>query len=221
MGVYSAVRELIISARLAPSTVISEPELAERLGVSRTPVREAIKALMAEGLVVRLASGRSMVAPISVEDAQRTYDIRARLEGLLARDATKRIQQNELPALERLLHLMDLLKDDYVEVVRLGAEFHRGIETISDNRQCADMLRQIRGHVDRYRTLTTQQPGRVQKAVTEHHSVLAAIASGDPARAERAMLEHVETAGHVAVEGVRRALETLARQNEATSNQAG
>ncbi len=210
------MRELIISARLAPSTVVSEPDLAQQLGVSRTPVREAIKALMAEGLVVRLSSGRSMVAPISIEDAQRTYDIRARLEGLLARDATERIQKAELPELERLLHLMDLLKDDYVEVVRLGAEFHRGIEAISDNRQCADMLRQIRGHVDRYRTLTTQQPGRVQKAVTEHHSVFEAIASGDSARAERAMVEHVETAGHVAVEGVRRTLEQLTVSKNAT-----
>ncbi|WP_171905313.1 GntR family transcriptional regulator, partial [Cellulosimicrobium cellulans] len=83
--VYDVLRARIIDGSLAPGERLAEPVLADRLGVSRTPVREALRLLEAEALVVALPTGGVRVAPLDVADARRVYEVRARLEGLLAR----------------------------------------------------------------------------------------------------------------------------------------
>lgn len=205
---YQQLRDWIIAGELAPEAQLSEPELAKKLGYSRTPVREALALLVAEGLVNRLPTGRAAVAPVSVEQIQQVYNARSRLEGLIARDASQRLSPDARSALERKIVLMERLSDDYVEVVRIGAEFHRQLEEVSGNVICSNLIQTLRGHVDRYRAFTTREPGRSTRAASEHRDVFEAVVSGDPDRAEATMRLHIDQAGKTAVEWAEKWLES-------------
>lgn len=197
-SVYERLRARIVERSLAPGALLSEPELAEQLGVSRTPVREALATLTAEGLAVKLSSNRTIVAPVSMEELGHIYDVRARLEGLIAADAAGSVTDADERILLRLISLMERLRDDDVEVMRIGAEFHDHLRRMSGNEFAAGMLHTVSAHVDRYRAMTTQSPGRSSDAVDEHRLVLDAVLSRDPERAERAMRDHIEHARAVA-----------------------
>lgn len=196
---YERLRALIVDRSLAPGALLSEPELAEQLGVSRTPIREALRTLTAEGLAVKLSSNRTIVAPVSIEELGHVYDVRARLEGLIAADAARRVTPEDERFLLRQLSLMERLRDDDVEVVRIGAAFHDHLRAMSSNELAGNMLHVVRAHADRYRALTTQEPGRSSDAVAEHRLVCDAVLSGDAERAERVMREHVEHARGIAM----------------------
>lgn len=202
-GAYGRLRDWIISGKLAPETQVTEPGLAQMLGLSRTPVREALTILVSEGLMTRLPTGRVMVAAVSVEEIQRIYDVRSRLEGLIARDASMRITPEDRSDLERQVVLMERLSDDYVEVVRIGKSFHQQLEYISRNMVCSSFLQQIRGHVDRYRVFTTQEPGRSFLVAAEHRGVFEAVVSGTPETAESVMRLHIDEAGKAASDWAR------------------
>lgn len=196
---YEQLRSLIVERRLEPGAPLSAPELADQLGVSRTPVREAIATLVVEGLAVRRGTNRTMVAPVSVEELGHVFDTRARLEGLIASDAARRVTDADLVVLERQILLQDRLRDDYTQVVRFGAEFHDELQRISGNGLAENLLRIVRGHVDRYRALTSARPGRASEAADEHRGVFEAVVARDPERAEAVMREHIDAAKAVAI----------------------
>lgn len=196
---YEQLRSLIVERRLEPGAALSAPELAEQLGVSRTPVREAMSTLVVEGLAVRSGSNRTMVAPVSIEELGHVLDTRARLEGLIASDAARRVTDADAEILERQIMLMDRLRDDYTQVVRFGAEFHDELQRISGNAIAENLLRIVRGHVDRYRSLTSARPGRASDAADEHRAVFEAVVARDPLRAEAVMRAHIDSAKAVAI----------------------
>ncbi|MFF3065451.1 GntR family transcriptional regulator [Oerskovia sp. NPDC057915] len=202
-AVYDLLRSRIIDGTLAADARLTEPVLSAQLGVSRTPVREALRLLQAEALVVEQPTGGVRVAPLAVTDLHRVYDVRARLEGLLARDACERAQSGDVERLARLVVLMDAVRDHEDEVLRIGAQFHGEIEALADNRWCSELLRQIRGHVDRYRSLSARERVGTTDHVDEHRAVASAIASGDPDAAERAMREHIERSAALAAKALR------------------
>jgi len=202
-AVYDLLRSRIIDGTLAPGERLTEPVLSAQLGVSRTPVREAVRLLQAEALVVELPTGGVRVAPLDVADARRVYEVRARLEGLLARDACERARPDDVDRLQRLVTVMDAVRDHEDEVLRVGAQFHGEIEAIADNRWCSALLRQIRGHVDRYRTLAARGRVGTTDHVDEHRAVADAIASGDPAAAEAAMNAHIDRSAALAEQALR------------------
>ncbi|QDW61263.1 GntR family transcriptional regulator [Oerskovia sp. KBS0722] len=201
-SVYDLLRQRIIDGTLAADARLTEPVLSAQLGVSRTPVREALRLLQAEALVVEQPTGGVRVAPLAVTDLHRVYDVRARLEGLLARDACERARPADVARLSRLVDLMDAVRDHEDEVLRIGAQFHGEIATLADNRWCSELLRQIRGHVDRYRSLSARERVGTTDHVDEHREVASAIASGDPDAAERAMREHIERSGAMAAKAL-------------------
>ncbi|MBD7951013.1 MULTISPECIES: GntR family transcriptional regulator [Oerskovia] len=201
-AVYDLLRQRIIDGTLAADARLTEPVLSAQLGVSRTPVREALRLLQAEALVVEQPTGGVRVAPLAVTDLHRVYDVRARLEGLLARDACERARPADVARLSRLVDLMDAVRDHEDEVLRIGAQFHGEIATLADNRWCSELLRQIRGHVDRYRSLSARERVGTTDHVDEHREVASAIASGDPDAAERAMREHIERSGAMAAKAL-------------------
>ncbi|MGC5165883.1 GntR family transcriptional regulator [Luteimicrobium sp. DT211] len=210
-AVYDALRTEIIDGTLAPDERLSEPALAARLGVSRTPVREALRRLEAETLVVEQPTGGVRVAPLDVADARQVYEVRARLEGLLARRAAERVARPEGAAapddvarLARLVDLMDAVRDHDDEVLRIGAEFHAVVERLADDRLCAALLRQIRGHVDRYRMLATRERVGTTAHVDEHRAVARAVVGGDPDAAEDAMRAHIESSAAAAARALDR-----------------
>ncbi|WP_100349075.1 GntR family transcriptional regulator [Luteimicrobium subarcticum] len=209
-AVYELLRTRIISGELEPGERLTEPVLAQQLGVSRTPVREALRLLYAEALVVELPTGGVRVAPLDAHDLRRVYDVRARLEALLAGDAAERAEPGQLARLERVVDVMDTVREHHDEVLRLGATFHELVEEMADNPWGGALLRQIRGHVDRYRALSTRTAGRPDQAVAEHREIYLAILGGDRGLAEDTMRRHVERGAETAATAL--AAEALLRE---------
>lgn len=189
---YTRLREQIISGTLKPGARITEPELAADLGLSRTPIREALRRLEAEALVQALNNGGTIVTPLDADSVQHIGLLRSRIESLLARQATLRISEEELAELERIVKLGHRLVDDDEEVLRLGKEFHQIINRASENIWGQAMLRQIIGHVDRVRSLSTANPGRSEVAVAEHDRIFRALQSRDPDLVEQEVRGHIE-----------------------------
>lgn len=185
------LRARIIDGSLAPEARLTEPDLAQSLDVSRTPVREALRLLMAEGLVQQRLTGGMRVATLHSDDLDRIYEIRGRLEGLMARDACVRMDAVARVKLQNLMDLMERMKGVDTAVLDLGRQFHGAIAERADNPWCANLLHQIGGQVDRYRARSTSQPGRPDEAVAEHRRIFDQVTGGDPDAAEQAMREHV------------------------------
>lgn len=196
------MRQKIISGELAPGERLPELELAAKLGVSRTPIREALRLLLGEQMVERRPTGGFCVTPLYTADVRGIYDVRALLEGLLARDACGRLSEADLLTLRQQIDRMSLLRDHDDEVVKIGREFHGLIERVAGNRWCLQLLQQIRGHVDRYRTLSTRAPGRSAEAVAEHQAVYDALVSGDKDAAEAVMRDHVHRSAESALKAL-------------------
>lgn len=206
-SVYDVLRTQIIDGALAPDARLTEPVLAGRLGVSRTPVREALRQLEAEGLVVQQPTGGVRVAPLDAAQARRVYELRLRLEGLVARRAAENVRAGEAAdddtaRLVRLVDVMDAVRDHDDEVLRVGAEFHALVERLAADPLCAALLRQIRGHVDRYRALAARERVGTTAHVEEHRAVAVAVAAGDPDAAEDAMRAHLGSSADHAARGL-------------------
>lgn len=196
--VHRLLHDRIVSGELAPGQRLYELELAQTLHVSRTPLREAIRMLLGDGLVRQLPTGGTVVAPLDVDDARDLYAVRAVLEGLVARETCERLRaapDDDIRAeLIRLDEQLERFGDYESDVLRLGQEFHRRIQDLAGNKRATLLLEQQQAHIDRYSALATEDAERRHDAVEEHRAVLAALIAGDPDRAEGAMRAHVEGA---------------------------
>ncbi|MDQ0118648.1 GntR family transcriptional regulator [Pseudarthrobacter sp902506025] len=191
---YAALRDDIIEWRLAPGTVLAEVEQSERLGVSRTPLREALGRLTAEGLTA--AGGRGVVVTdISLEDIDELFELRETLEGKAAALAARRGDaatfeqlQHELLNAPALISGGDPALHDYYELVgRLDA----AIDAAISNSYLAQAMRSLRVHLVRIRRLAADDARRLTAAAAEHAAIAEAIAAGNPKLAEAATIVHL------------------------------
>jgi DNA-binding GntR family transcriptional regulator len=192
--VYGELRERILNLRLEPGARLHEAELAAELAVSRTPLREALRMLLAEDLVEQLPTGGMLVRRLDLEDMRELYAVRAALEGLAVREACRRLTEGDLEALERLVEQMRLLVDHPAELTRLGGEFHARIAAIAGNRRCEQLLRQLHGHMRRYHVLSSRRGHRRRAALEDHRALFDALRARDPVAAERTVRDHIMAA---------------------------
>ena len=197
--VYSELRQQILSLEIAPGTRLYEPELSQRLRVSRTPLREAIKLLLAEDLLDQLPTGGVVVPPLSVRDIDELYTVRAALEGIQAADAARKATDAELRSLEQLLDRNALLVGFADDAMNAGHDIHQRIADIADNRRVTRMHHQVDGHMTRYRKLTNFSQTRRDKALEEHRDIVDALVRRDPEAASKAAGDHVLAAREEAV----------------------
>ncbi|UUL75835.1 GntR family transcriptional regulator [Pseudarthrobacter sp. Fe7] len=191
---YAALRDDIIEWRLAPGTVLAEVEQSERLGVSRTPLREALGRLTAEGLTT--AGGRGVVVTdISLEDIDELFELRETLEGRAAALAARRGDaatferlQRELLDAPRLVSGDNPALHDYYELV---GRLDTAIDAAISNSYLAQAMRSLRVHLVRIRRLAADDAGRLTAAAAEHAAIAEAIAAGNPGLAEAATVVHL------------------------------
>jgi DNA-binding GntR family transcriptional regulator len=191
---YAALREDIIEWRLLPGTVLAEVEQSERLGVSRTPLREALSRLTAEGLTT--AGGRGVVVTdISLDDIDELFELRETLEGKAAALAAERGDsavfrelQEELLAAPALISSADPARHDYYGLV---GRLDEAIDAAISNSYLAQAMRSLRVHLVRVRRLAADDAGRLTAAATEHAAIAEAIAAGNPRLAEAATTVHL------------------------------
>jgi DNA-binding GntR family transcriptional regulator len=195
---YVRLRELIVRGALAPGARIIETDVAERLGVSRTPVRDALRQLQQEGYVV--ASGRGVqarlsVAPLTRDDARELFSITALVEGLAARGAAERAREERLRHADvieqtntRIAEESRQSRPDLQHLFELDERFHRQWVEAGAGPRLLAMHASVKPQIERYaRLYVTAMAGEVHSSVEEHEAAIAALRAGDSAAAERAL----------------------------------
>lgn len=192
---YAALREDIVEWRLRPGVVLAEVEQSERLGVSRTPVREALGRLTAEGLT-RAAGGRGVVVTdISLESIDELFELRETLEVRAAALAAQRGEPGVFAELHaQLLEAPGLLGDGDParhEYYALVGRLDEAIDAAISNAYMAQAMRGLRVHLVRVRRLAADDAARLHAAAAEHAAIAEAIAAGNPRVAEAATTLHL------------------------------
>jgi DNA-binding GntR family transcriptional regulator len=198
VGVLERLRALILTGEYGPDERLIEEQLAERLGVSRTPVRQALTMLEAEGLVEITPNRGATVCSFSIEDVWDIYDLRAVLEGHAARRAAGRIERRELERLRELAREMEGLPgqfDDHEEEIRalvaLNQEFHGTIVEASRNRRLERLINRTVEIPLMFKAFYWYTLHERTISNHYHRQILEALENGDADRAEIIMREHV------------------------------
>ena len=202
--VYDTLRAALVDGRFAPGEPLSEPQIAEMLETSRSPVREAISRLETEGLIERTATGRLRAAPLDRGELEQLYVLRATIEGLAARLATPRMTMQDLDAMAATIERMETLAGagDVPGSLEAGAAFHEMIQTRSQNAPLAETIEAVRLRIVRYRSIIAAARPREMRA-SEHRAVLQAMRDHDPMRAEQEMKRHVEASAQSILRSMR------------------
>ena len=204
--VFDALREAIINGTLKPRDRLMEIQLAEELGVSRTPIREALRKLELEGFIVMVPRKGAYVADISFKDIADVFEIRAALEALAAGLAAERITDEELEDMERLVaeKAEAISGYDMDRLIRVDTLFHDAIYKASRNQRLTNIINNLREQIQRYRTTSLAYPGRMKRSLEEHRGIVEAIQSRDPQIAQQVAREHIENAETSIIEAIKK-----------------
>lgn len=198
---YERIRVAILTGRLKPGQRISEQELAEQLRVSRTPIREALRQLELEMLVVHVPRKGVEIAKPSREVVEQVYQMRIVLEGLAAKLTSQRIDDEGLAALERSLNgsRRGYESGDDDALVLNNADFHTLIARHSGNAQLFSMAQMLQAQVCVLRQIFLTIPHRPEEMVYEHGLIYDAIANRNAEMAECLAMEHMKKAADAAL----------------------
>ncbi|MFF1444809.1 GntR family transcriptional regulator [Streptomyces sp. NPDC058295] len=188
--VLGSLRQEIIAGRLRPGDRLVERELADRFGVSRVPVREAIRALVAEGFVLFETPRRTVVRPLSPTDVKELFELREALEVYAAGLAAARATPEDLAELRELLANAASATDagDAEAITDINTRFHDRLLAMAGNTLLISVMEPVAGRLQWLTRRNEEWP----QLLTEHQDLYDAIASGDPARARAHALNHVQ-----------------------------
>jgi DNA-binding GntR family transcriptional regulator len=201
--VFNTLREAILKGDIKPGERLMELQLASKLGVSRTPIREAIRMLEQEGLAVTVPRKGAEVAKMTLKDMEDVLEIREALDELAVRIACEKISE------EQLEHLGDIkeqfenntIAGDVKEIAAADVSFHDVIYEATDNPKLVTLLNNLREQVYRYRVEYIKDPKNYPTLIKEHEAIVNGLKTRDKDAATLAMHEHVENQA-VAVKAV-------------------
>lgn len=204
-GIYDALRLEIASGAIPAGSPVREVALATRFGVSRTPVREALRRLQQDRLLVPGARGLQ-VRSIDPQEVVQVYDVRILLEAEAARHAARARTAVDLAVLQGLLARDRALEDPDDETrAATNLEFHGAVWAATHNAVLQDLLERLTVHLVRAPRSTLSADARWAEALDEHAALLDALADGDPDRAARVAAEHMVAAREIRLELLREA----------------
>jgi len=215
--VFEALREAILNGHLRPGERMMEVQLAEELGVSRTPVREAIRKLELDGFAVMIPRKGAYVSNLSIKDIADVFEIRGSLESLAAGLAAERISPDGLEELERLLvQVAECAKaGDLDRLVEVDTQFHAVLYRASRNERLAQMISTLLEQIQRFRRITMGSPGRMQETLEEHRRLVDAVADRNVSLAQALAIEHMENAENRMLEAI---MQQSAANNDSQKN---
>jgi len=202
---YDFVREAILSGTYPGGSRIDIPQVARSLGMSRMPVREALRQLEAEGLVTIRPNRGAVVTVLTPDDVVELFSMRAVLEGLAARLAVPRLDAEALEELEHLLARMDRSAGNLPAWLRNHNAFHDSIARRSGRARLAAQVELLRRAVEPYLRVHAGTYESEEILGAEHRLLLDVLRARDPRQAEAAAREHVERAGQAIVDAIKRA----------------
>ncbi len=191
--VATRVRNMIFERQLTPGQWIDELALARDWQISRTPLREALKVLAAEGLVVPVPRQGCKVAEMSEDEADELLPIMALLEGRCAYEAVRKAGEADIRHLQQLHAQLErhAAANDIEAYYRANHEFHSAVQALAGNRWLDRATSDLRRFVRLLRGRQLHWPGRIEASINEHRVLLDAIVQRDAARAERVMHDHL------------------------------
>lgn len=194
--IFNQLEEGILSGKYPAGANLTEKDLCEEFGVSRTPLREALCQLELEGLVECIPNKGAVVLGITPQDISNIYAIKIALDGLAAELAATRITEAELTELDETLTLTEFYvqKGDIEKLLELDSRFHDIICTASKNRPLRGMMGTFHKYLKMVRHSSLTNPGRPNKVLAEHLAILEAIKAQDGALASRLSVEHTKQA---------------------------
>lgn len=201
-GAYRRLLDDIRDGLLLPGTRLRETDLADRLGISRTPVREAIRQLEADGLVIHLPRQGATIRSLDYAEVIELYEMRAVLEGTAARLAARVASAVELAELSALNAALSA-DPAGPEAQQINRQFHRTLLDAARNRFLVKSMSALRKTMMILGPTTLSDPARARAALAEHAAVLAALEARDAPAAEAAMRAHVENALSARIRGMR------------------
>lgn len=191
--VASRLRTMLVEGQIAPGAKLNERELSAQLRVSRTPLREAIKLLAAEGLVDLLPNRGAVAVKLTEADVVNTFELLATLEGMSGELAAQRITDEELAELRALHYEMMacFARRDLSGYYRINARIHTAINDAARNPVLASTYRSINARVQSLRFRTNQNEAKWKNAVAEHERMVEALAAHDAAAMRTLMIQHL------------------------------
>jgi DNA-binding GntR family transcriptional regulator len=190
---YHHLREAIVSGQFHPNERLVEATIAQRIGAGRTAVRAALVRLDQEGLVKLEHNRGARVRLLSDREALEIEEVRAALEGMLARRAAERIKAEGLRALRQVMVQMRQRVEagDSIGYSELNATFHQHIWTAADHPTASNLVGSLKSQGIRFQYQTALRPGRAQRSLREHEAIFAALKTHDGDAAESAMRAHL------------------------------
>ena len=194
--VFFALEEEILAGRLKKGETLTEIALSTRHGVSRTPLRGALHRLAEEGLIEITPNRGAVVIGVGREELIDIYKIRMRLEGLASREATEKMSSADIERLRESVDLAEfyIKRQDTEKLKHLDSEFHDIIYKASGNRLLYKTLSELHRNIQFYRKRSITVEGRLEKSISEHREILAAIERRDADEADRLTSLHIEAA---------------------------
>ncbi len=192
--VYEELRNLILTGKIKPGTRMMEIELAEDMGVSRTPIREAIRKLEKEGLVVIEPRKGAYASEVSVKDMENILEVRANLEGLAAYLAAERMTDAEKKALEATKEKFKqaVAEGNMGDMIAYDSKFHHMIVESSRNNHLIHMVEQLQELVLRFRYIYYKDFKRAEDMIPEHKRIFEEIVNGNGANARFEAFNHID-----------------------------
>lgn len=202
--ILETIREAILRGNLKPGEKVAEPELAERFGISRTPIREAFRQLESEGYLTVIPRKGAVVTALSERDVEEFYSIKSILEGYAARMAAEKLAEKDLERLEgindRLHHLAE--EGDIKTFFRVHNEFHELFIRAAGNDKLYELIGQLVLKFNRLRMASLSLPGRMEISVQEHKKILEAFRSHDGERADNLVRKTAAYGGQVLIQSM-------------------
>lgn len=192
--VFNTLRQAILKGELEPGERLMEIQLAERLGVSRTPIREAIRKLELEGLVLMIPRKGAEVANISETSLREVLEVRRSLEELAIELACQRITQEELSELEQTEAAFSeaIRKGDPMDIAESDERYHDVIYQATGNSRLVQILNNLREQMYRYRLEYIKDADKRQILIVEHEHILRALKNHNIGEAKSAVREHID-----------------------------
>lgn len=203
--IYDIMKEMIVMREIKPDEKINEERLAERLRVSRTPIRETLCRLENEGIVKVIPRRGAFVIKQCKERVAEILQVREVLEGLVARLVAQYQDEKSLSKLRKCLERISSVPEEdghLMKYTNADIEFHTILLEASSNEMLQNMMGIVNSHLQIIRLRTVVIPGRARKTVEEHYGVLEAIEKGNAASAERLMRKHIESVRNSAVKNL-------------------
>ena len=191
---YDALHKSILKGELKPGEVYTEKALAEDLGISRTPVREALLELASHELVIFLPRKGVMINRFTASDVQEIFELRKIIETAAVEKVTKFSQAQDLYKLQEALdeQRKALEKKDYNAFLQADREFHTICADLTSNRRLVGILENLRDMIQVMGVLALGIHGRAEEVIVEHENILAAVQKGEPAKAREMMERHLD-----------------------------